>query len=587
MRTKMRAVSYILAVVLVVSISFNTNTVGSEEVKISEKLQETLEKVGDTDLIPVYVVLAQIETGQLEEELVQHLKTETEKAQGPLLNYLARYTSAGYEERGLSPDSMKLVEEIHSLWIGNVISFKATKQMILDMSEMADVLRINLNEPRYDLACYNPEAWGVSQIEAPSVWNLNATGQGVVVAVLDTGVDWTHPDLSDHIWTNPGEDPWANPDDPTTGNGVDDDGNGFVDDWRGWNFVDNSNDPMPQPIQLGWQHGTHVAGTVAGDGTNGTTTGVAPEAHIMIVRTIEGGTEADNWAGIQYAVENGADVINMSLGWLQIWGPDNLTWRTVCVNAINSGLVMVIAAGNEDNFFGPPYNLRTPGIVPEVITVGATDNTDSIVWFSSVGPVNQYSDYPYPPGLLKPDVVAPGENVNSTLPGGGYSGNTWSGTSMATPHVAGAAAVIRSKFPGLSHYRIKHGLKLTAVKLPTFALSPNNEYGYGRIDLFKALLYFSLMYPVEARVDYNRLMLPRAANAIREAKDLFDRARAKCDELKDGDFYEKCCVPYLDEAKILIERAEKFYAGGNYIAANNMALEAIVALNEILECCEG
>ncbi|MFQ6088025.1 MAG: S8 family serine peptidase [Candidatus Methanofastidiosia archaeon] len=562
----------------------------SDDGKMTKKLQDRLNEAGNTELIPIYIVLEQVPTeGFTREELIQHLKVETAKVQKPLLDYLNTYTFSGYRKRNLDLDPKKLVEEIKPLWIANVISLKATKQVILDLKKRPDVLRMNLNDPKYELALYNPQAWGVSQIEASKVWDtFGITGEGVVVAIVDTGVDWAHPDLNDHIWTNEAEDAWTDPNDPTTGNGIDDDGNGFVDDFKGWDFVGNDNDPMPKitdPPNQG--HGTHVAGTVAGDGTGGTTTGVAPEAKIMIIRTIEGGTEAGNWAGIQYAVDMGADVINMSLGWQQSWGPDNLTWREVCKNAINAGVVMVVAAGNEDNDFGPPNNLRTPGIVPEVITVGATDNLDSIWEKSSIGPADQYSDYPYPPGLLKPDVVAPGHLINSTLWGGGYSGNTWSGTSMATPHVSGAAALILSRFYGLSHYQIKEVLKSTALKLPSISQSPNNTYGYGRIDVFKTISYLLPKY----KRDTLKALKPLAYNRIQRAKNLLIEAESLCsisqsEESKEK-FDECCSEDKFNEVKELLELAEKFFIGGNYTAANNYALKAIAMLEEIIECLKG
>jgi subtilisin len=182
--------------------------------------------------------------------------------------------------------------------------------------------------------------WELDMIKAPEVWAQGFTGQGVTVAVLDTGVDYTHPDLQANIWQNPGE---------IAGNGLDDDQNGFVDDIRGWSFVDDdSNDPMDSD-----QHGTHVAGTIAAGNNGFGVTGVAYDAKIMPIRVIDG--RDDNYpqrfdanvaAGIRYAVQNGARVINMSLG-NYIGDPVMVQTRTALQEAFQAGVVAVMASGNE------------------------------------------------------------------------------------------------------------------------------------------------------------------------------------------------------------------------------------------------
>ncbi len=313
---------------------------------------------------------------------------------------------------------------------------------------------------------------------------MNAKGQGAVVAVIDTGTCYTHPDLINNIWVNPGEDldgdgvTW----DADDMNGIDDDGNGYADDLIGWAFDHTTSTPN-NPMDHG-SHGTHTAGTVGGDGTGGTDVGVAPGCKVMPVRTSTLIThEIEVWQGMEYAMMMNADVISMSLGWWYGWFPDRSMWRLNCDNTQAAGTMMVIAAGNESSSYGI-QSVRTPGDVPDVTTVGATDCNDNIAWFSSVGPVqwadvSPYNDHPHPPGLTKPDVSAPGVDTLSCYPCSGYT--TSSGTSMATPHVAGAAAILRSLRPDMSVAECKAALMASSDDLG--AAGMDNYYGEGRINV--------------------------------------------------------------------------------------------------------
>jgi len=174
--------------------------------------------------------------------------------------------------------------------------------------------------------------WGNDLVNAPEVWARGYTGQNVVVAVLDTGVDSNHSDLAGNIWTNAGE---------IAGDGIDNDRNGFVDDIRGWDFAYNDNGPRDVD-----GHGTHVAGTIAGLNDGVGITGVAYNAKIMPVKVLSNrgsGSSSDMAAGIRYATDNGADVINLSLG-----GPyPSSTLRNALQYAQDRGVVVVMASGNE------------------------------------------------------------------------------------------------------------------------------------------------------------------------------------------------------------------------------------------------
>lgn len=264
-----------------------------------------------------------------------------------------------------------------------------------------------------------------------------APGKGTVVAVIDTGVDYTHKDLADNIWVNEGEIP---------GNGIDDDGNGYVDDVHGVDFVDGDSDPMDEH-----GHGTHVAGIIAMTPGNGGGVGVAYGAKIMCVRAGQANgsfASSDIAKAIKYAADNGADVINMSFGG---------TGRSYLVeSALQDAFpscVLVAAVGND----GLPTNdakqagyLFTEDIYPAgykyVIGVMATDNNKSLAYFSNWD-FKEGSGCEY-------EMAAPGVGIYSTLPGNRYA--CWSGTSMATPNVAAAAAILRSKYTDKSKYSSRY-----------------------------------------------------------------------------------------------------------------------------------
>lgn len=264
-----------------------------------------------------------------------------------------------------------------------------------------------------------------------------APGKGTVVAVIDTGVDYTHKDLADNIWVNEGEIP---------GNGIDDDGNGYVDDVHGVDFVDGDSDPMDEH-----GHGTHVAGIIAMTPGNGGGVGVAYGAKIMCVRAGQANgsfASSDIAKAIKYAADNGADVINMSFGG---------TGRSYLVeSALQDAFpscVLVAAAGND----GLPTNdainagyFNTEDIYPAgykyVLGVMATNNNQSLASFSNW-------DFAEGSGC-EYEMAAPGVNIYSTLPGNRYA--CWSGTSMATPNVAAAAAILRSKYTDKSKYSSRY-----------------------------------------------------------------------------------------------------------------------------------
>ncbi len=266
--------------------------------------------------------------------------------------------------------------------------------------------------------------WGLDRVGAPTAWAAGVTGAGITVAVVDTGVDTLHTDLDASLWTNPGE---------IAGNGIDDDNNGFIDDSRGWDFVSNDNDPMDLN-----GHGTHVAGTIAAENNGSGQTGVAYGARIMPVRVLDAagsGTYAAIANGVRYATANGARVINLSLG----GGTGSPDLQAAIQDAAARGVVVVMAAGNDGaaTVGYPAAYAASVGMA-----VGAVDLNGTMASFSNRAGSTPL-DY----------VTAPGVNIYSTL-----LANTFgylSGTSMATPHLAGLAALILSYRPTLSAAQVE------------------------------------------------------------------------------------------------------------------------------------
>ncbi|MBN1602366.1 MAG: S8 family serine peptidase [Chitinispirillaceae bacterium] len=274
-----------------------------------------------------------------------------------------------------------------------------------------------------------------ADIDAVEAWDsFTGSPDEILVGVIDTGIDYLHPDLTDNIWKNPGEVP---------DNGIDDDGNGYIDDYYGWDFAYDDKDPSD-----GYGHGTHCSGTIAGKGNNGIgVTGVMWDAKVMAIKFLDdsgSGAISDAIDAVNYATIMNVNVTNNS------WGGGG--YSQALEEAIAASGIFIAAAGNgyqSDNDMYPYYPASYT--LDNVIAVAATDHNDHLADFSNYG-------------LNSVDLGAPGQEILSTVPNNGYE--LYSGTSMATPHVTGAVALLWSNNPSLGSIEVKNAVLQSVDKIP-------------------------------------------------------------------------------------------------------------------------
>ncbi len=304
------------------------------------------------------------------------------------------------------------------------------------------------------------ELWGLNNIgqsdglpgadiKAIQAWDLHTGNQNIVVAVIDSGVDYTHPDLADNMWRNSNEIP---------DNGIDDDSNGYIDDYYGYDFANNDGDPMDD-----YGHGTHVAGTIAAKGNNALgVAGVAWQAKIMAIKFLNRngrGTIADAIDAVLYANQMNARLSNNSWGGIGF----SLALKNAIALADEAGVLFVAAAGNSARNTDISSSYPAAYDLPNIIAVAATDDNDNRASFSNYGSVSI-------------DLGAPGVQILSTVPKTGNfccsdsSGYMYlRGTSMASPHVAGAAVLMFSAFPQMNHIQVKERLLNSVDEVPALA----------------------------------------------------------------------------------------------------------------------
>ncbi|MEI8027100.1 MAG: S8 family peptidase [Pseudomonadota bacterium] len=285
--------------------------------------------------------------------------------------------------------------------------------------------------------------WGIKRVAAPQAWAKGIDGEGVVVAVVDTGVNYNHPAISQNMWVNEAE--------KNGKPGVDDDGNGLVDDIYGYDFIGNKADPKDDMM-----HGSHVAGTIAGLNAKDFFYGVAPNARIMAVKTHSSageGTEESVVKGILYAADMGAKIINCSWGGAPEAENESKVLYDAIVYASSKGAVVIASAGNDSKNIDVKPSYPASYQTDNLIAVAATSSDDSLSYFSNYGKKTTH-------------VAAPGSNILSINYKGGYT--QASGTSMASPHVSGVAALI------LQSLRNSLGREPSALELKT-AIIANTE----------------------------------------------------------------------------------------------------------------
>jgi subtilisin family serine protease len=517
---------------------------------LAPNLKDELISAGPDDLIPIVVLMEEfpgrekllsevrgLSREARRREVVSRLQSLAERSQRPVHDALSRESAD--------------IRDVRTLWGINGVALEATPRVIERLADLPEVrwvlhdhgaphpgseddqapTMIELSTPGSgtragrptfdhaegsgptggDVSGPNPDATVAGEVVAmgaQQVWNhLGYTGAGVIVAVIDTGVDPTHPDLADHMWTNLGEVP---------NNGLDDDGNGYIDDRWGWDFCADT-------LPVIDSHGTQVAGQVAGDGTGGTVTGMAPDAELMSLG-IDCDTPSASWEASDYAIAHGAHIITQSYSWWWTDQPDYEAFRRQTDVELAAGVIHANSAGNSaTNLDRPvPYNISTPAncpapwIHPDQTLVGGLSSTiaiGNISWStdlidssSSLGPAAwediqantdpdfphptapEYQDYPHENGaqmgLIKPDLSAYGTGTTATCPGPYYCG--FSGTSSATPHVSGTLALMLQANPAATPEQLAEAVMTTAEHRGD--PGKNNVYGTGLLQAYAAVL---------------------------------------------------------------------------------------------------
>jgi subtilisin family serine protease len=475
---------------------------------VTPELAAHLDGIGATELVRVLVVMEEqipqdrimaLTDGLTRDERCMVVEAECSRlaasSQRDVVAFLEGRASSGR------------AADIMPLWIVNAVAARTDRDTVEVVSAMPGVAYVHWDkEIPVDLlqdvvpAFEDEIAWNVTKIRAPDVWNEGYDGTGIVVCVADGGVNYNHRDLADHMWTN----------------------TSYPNHGRSFTGGD-PNDTMDYD-----GHGTHVAGTVASDGTAGSQCGMAPNAQIMIAKL--GSSDSTWFTAWQWAISEGVDVITSSWSKKYPNYPPYGLHRAASEKTLAAGVFHTNSIGNQGNQTGSypiPFNIATPGNCPPpwlhpdqtlregisgTVGVGATDSGDNLAYFSGRGPAcwdkdrhaqcAPYDDYHWSPGLglIKPDFVAPGVNVKSCDYRNTSGYTLKSGTSMSTPCAAGAVALLLDYDDTLPPAQIERALELTADPLPGQTKGTKvNHNGAGRINVYAALQFLKASTGVDLK----------------------------------------------------------------------------------------
>lgn len=431
----------------------------------TDALTEELQAAGPDARVECLVQLEHLSSSHLTSgrrplgERLELLRAHAARTQAPLMEWCAAQA-----------DAVVLHE---AFWLGNVVHLEATPAALGRLARLPEVRRLSHNGTASALAAVRPAAggstslpWNIERIDAGLCWDMGFDGSGATVAVTDTGIDPAHPAFAGNL-SGPLSEYWY---DAVAGQSQPYDDNG---------------------------HGTHVAGSIVGGDGHGPGTddiGVAPAARLIVVKMLNAqgiGNFSQALNGLQWlaALRATVDFQVVSGSW-GVANATDLTFWASFDNLVALDVLPVMAIGNSGPASG---TTSTPGNFPLCLAVGASNENDRIAGFSSRGPAPSQSPwnnsgYWYRPdwNLIQPDLCAPGVSVRSATPGGGYGEN--SGTSMATPHVAGTAALLLHRNPALSPTELYGLLRDGVDEVPLGLPYPNSDYGWGRLNSFNSLL---------------------------------------------------------------------------------------------------